>query len=94
LVFSGNDFIKQISNLESVRENKQHTLKIQEANNQTKLPTMKPLVGDEIQHHEIDIERGGDRASGTAMMATYLTELHLGASFHTVIVDLPSKEPE
>jgi hypothetical protein len=55
---------------------------------------MKPLVGDEIQHREIDIEMGRDRASGTVMMVTYLMDLHLGASFHIVIVDLPSKEPE
>jgi hypothetical protein len=31
---------------------------------------------------------------GTVTMATCLTEFHLGASFHAVIVDLPSKEPE
>jgi hypothetical protein len=31
---------------------------------------------------------------GTVTMATYLTDLHVGASFHIVIVDLPSKEPE
>ena len=55
---------------------------------------MKPLVGDEIQCHEIKIGRGGDRAGGSVTLATYLTDLHLGASFHTVIVDLPSKDPE
>jgi hypothetical protein len=55
---------------------------------------MKPLVGDEIQCHEIKIGRDGDRAGGSVMLATCLTDLHLGAIFHTVIVDLPSKEPE
>jgi hypothetical protein len=55
---------------------------------------MKPLVGDEIQHREIKIGRGGDRASGSVMLVTYLMNLCLGASFHAVNVDLPSKEPE
>jgi hypothetical protein len=55
---------------------------------------MKPLVGDEIQRREIKIGRGGDRAGGSVMLATCLTDLCLGASFHAVIVDLPSKEPE
>jgi hypothetical protein len=55
---------------------------------------MKPLVGDEIQHCEIKIGRGGDRAGGSVTLVTYLTELHLGAIFHAVIVDLTSKEPE
>jgi hypothetical protein len=31
---------------------------------------------------------------GTITMVTYLMEFHLGASFHVVIVDLPSKDPE
>jgi hypothetical protein len=31
---------------------------------------------------------------GTIAMETCLTYFHLGARFHTVIVDLPSKEPE
>ena len=55
---------------------------------------MKPLLGDEIQHREINIGRGGDRAGGSVALATCLMDLLLGASFHTVIVDLPSKEPE
>jgi hypothetical protein len=55
---------------------------------------MKPLVGDEIQRREIKIGRGGDRAGGSVTLATYLTDLRLSASFHAVIVDLPSKEPE
>jgi hypothetical protein len=55
---------------------------------------MKPLVGDEIQHREINIGRGWDRVGGIVTMVTCLMDLHLGASFHTVIVDLPSKEPE
>jgi hypothetical protein len=55
---------------------------------------MKPLVGDEIQCHEMKIGRGGDRVGGSVMLVTYLTDLRLGASFHAVIVDLPSKEPE
>jgi hypothetical protein len=63
-------------------------------NNQTKLPTMKPLVGDEIQHRKINIGRGGDRVGGSIMLATCLTDLRLGASFHTVNVDLTFKEPE
>jgi hypothetical protein len=61
-------------------------------NNQTKLPTMKPLVGDEIQHHEINIGRGGYRVGGSVTLATCLTDLFLGASFHAVNLDLPSKE--
>jgi hypothetical protein len=55
---------------------------------------MKTLVGDEIQHHEINIGRGGDRVGGSVTLATCLTDLHLGAIFHIVNVDLPSKEPE
>jgi hypothetical protein len=55
---------------------------------------MKPLVGDEIQRREIKIGRGRDRVGGSVMLATFLMELHLGARFHAVIVDLPSKEPE
>jgi hypothetical protein len=55
---------------------------------------MKPLVGDQIQRREIKIRRGGDRAGGLVTLATCLTDLCLGASFHTVIVDLPSKELE
>jgi hypothetical protein len=55
---------------------------------------MKPLVGDEIQHREIKIGRSGDRAGGSVMLATCLMDLRLGASFHAIIVDLPSKEPE
>jgi hypothetical protein len=55
---------------------------------------MKPLIGDEIQCHEIKIGRGGDRAGGSVTLVTYLTSLRLGASFHTVIVYLPSKKPE
>jgi hypothetical protein len=55
---------------------------------------MKPLVGDEIQHSEINIGKGWDRAGGIFTMATFLMDLRLGAIFHTVIVDLPSKEPE
>jgi hypothetical protein len=55
---------------------------------------MKPLVGDEIQHREIKIGRGRDIAGGSITLATCLTDLRLGASFHAVIVDLPSKEPE
>jgi hypothetical protein len=55
---------------------------------------MKPLVGDEIQCREIKIGRGGDRAGGSVTLATYLMDLRLGARFHAVIVDLPSKEPE
>jgi hypothetical protein len=31
---------------------------------------------------------------GIVTMATCLTEFKLGASFHAVIMDLPSKEPE
>jgi hypothetical protein len=63
-------------------------------NNQTKLPTMKPLVGDEIQHCEINIGRGRDRAGGSVTLVTFLMNLRLGASFHVVNVDLPSKESE
>jgi hypothetical protein len=55
---------------------------------------MKPLVGDEIQHHEINIGRGWDRVGGSVTLVTFLTDLRLGASFHIVNVDLPSKEPE
>jgi hypothetical protein len=55
---------------------------------------MKPLVGDEIQRREIKIGRGVDRVGGSVTLATCLTDLCLGASFHAVIVDLPSKEPE
>jgi hypothetical protein len=55
---------------------------------------MKPLVGDEIQHCEIKIGRGRGREGGSVMLATYLMDLCLGASFHVVIMDLPSKEPE
>jgi hypothetical protein len=55
---------------------------------------MKPLVGDEIQRHEINIGRGGHRAGGSVTLETFLTDLCLGASFHVVNVDLPSKEPE
>ena len=55
---------------------------------------MKPLVGDEIQRHEIKIGRGRGRAVGSVTLATYLMDLRFGASFHVVIVDLPSKEPE
>jgi hypothetical protein len=54
---------------------------------------MKPLVGDEIQRREIKIGRGRDKAGGSVMLATCLIDLCLGASFHIVIVDLPSKEP-
>jgi hypothetical protein len=63
-------------------------------NNQTKLPTMKPLVGDEIQHREINIGRGRDRVGGSVTLANFLMDLRLGASFHAVNLDLPSKEPE
>jgi hypothetical protein len=31
---------------------------------------------------------------GIVTMVTYLTNFHLGAKFHAVIVDLPSKELE
>ena len=31
---------------------------------------------------------------GIVIMVTYLMDFHLGARFHAVIVDLPSKEPE
>jgi hypothetical protein len=55
---------------------------------------MKPLVGDEIQCHEIKIGRGRDRAGGLVTLVTYLTDLCLGGSFHIVILDLPSKEPK
>jgi hypothetical protein len=55
---------------------------------------MKPLVGDEVQRDEIKIGRGGDREGGSVMLVTYLMDLRLGASFHAVIVDLPSKDPE
>jgi hypothetical protein len=55
---------------------------------------MKPLVGDEIQRREIKIGWGGDRPGGSVTLATCLTDLRLGASFHVVIVDLPTKEPE
>jgi hypothetical protein len=55
---------------------------------------MKQLVGDEIQHHEIKTGRVRDRAGGLVMLATCLMDLRLGASFHTLIVDLPSKEPK
>jgi hypothetical protein len=58
------------------------------------LPTMKPVVGDEIQHPKIKIRRGGDRASGSVTLVTCLMNLCLGASFHVVILDLPSKELE
>jgi hypothetical protein len=55
---------------------------------------MKPLVGDEIQRRNINIGRGGDRSGGLVMLVTCLMELHLGDRFHTVIVDLPSEDPE
>ena len=55
---------------------------------------MKPLVGDEIQCREIKIGRGGDREGGSVTLATCLTDLCLGASFYTVNVDLPYKEPQ
>jgi hypothetical protein len=55
---------------------------------------MKPLVGDEIQRREIKIGRGGDKTGGSVTLEICLTDLHLGARFHTVIVDLPSKEPK
>jgi hypothetical protein len=55
---------------------------------------MKPLVGDEIQRREIKIVRGGDRAGGSVTLVAYLMDLCLGASFHAVIADLLSKEPE
>jgi hypothetical protein len=55
---------------------------------------MKPLVGDEIQRCEIKIGRGGDGVGGPVTLATWLIDLHLSASFHAVIVDLPSKEPD
>jgi hypothetical protein len=55
---------------------------------------MKPLIGDEIQYHEINIGRAWDRVGGSVMLVTFLTNLCLGASFHTIIVDLHSKEPE
>jgi hypothetical protein len=55
---------------------------------------MKPLVGDEIQHREINIGRGGDRSGGSVTLVTCSMDLCLGARFHAVIVDLPSKDPE
>jgi hypothetical protein len=56
---------------------------------------MKPLVGDEIQHLKINIGRVCDRAGGSVTLATYLTDLCLGANSHTVLpVGVPSKEPE
>jgi hypothetical protein len=55
---------------------------------------MKTQVGDEIQRREIKIGKGGDRAGGSVTLAICLMDLRLGASFHTVIVDLPSKELE
>jgi hypothetical protein len=55
---------------------------------------MKPLVGDEIQHREINIGRVWDRVGGSVTLETLLMELCLGASFHTINVDLPSKDPE
>jgi hypothetical protein len=56
---------------------------------------MKTLVGDEIQHHEINIGRGWDRVGGSIMLVTCLTDLHLGASSHMGLpVGVPSKEPE
>jgi hypothetical protein len=55
---------------------------------------MKPLVGDEIQHREINIGRGWDRAGGSVTLVTFLMDLCLRESFHTINVDLPSKDPE
>jgi hypothetical protein len=55
---------------------------------------MKPLVGDEIQRHEIKIGTSRGRAGGSVTLVTCLMDLRPGASFHAVIVDLPSKEPE
>jgi hypothetical protein len=55
---------------------------------------MKPLVGDDIQCRKIKIGMGGDRAGGSVTLVTCLTNLRLGAIFHAVIVDLPSKEPK
>ena len=55
---------------------------------------MKPVVGDEIQRRKIKTESGVDRVGGSVTLATCLMDLCLGASFHAVIVDLPSKEPE
>jgi hypothetical protein len=55
---------------------------------------MKPLVLDEIQCREIKIGRGGDRVGGLVTLVSCLMDLCLGARFHAVIVDLPSKDPE
>jgi hypothetical protein len=56
---------------------------------------MKPLVGDEIQHCEISIGRGWDRAGGSVMLVTFLTDLSLGASYNMfLLIGVPSKEPE
>jgi hypothetical protein len=54
-------------------------------NNQTNLPTIKPLVGDEIQHREINIGRNWDRVGGSVTLVTYLTDLCLGSSSHTIL---------
>jgi hypothetical protein len=54
---------------------------------------MKPLVGDEIQHREINIGRGWDRVGVSVTLVTFLMDLRLGASSHTVLpVCVPSKE--
>jgi len=56
---------------------------------------MKRLVGDEIQHREINIGRGWDRVGGSVTLVTCLMDLRLGASSHTVLpMGLPSKELE
>jgi hypothetical protein len=53
---------------------------------------MQPLVGDEIQHREINIGRGWYRVGGSVTSVTFLMSLRLGAIFFTIIMDLPSKE--
>jgi hypothetical protein len=52
---------------------------------------MKPLVGDEIQRHEIKIGRGRDRVAGSGRLVACLMDLCLGASFHAVIIDYPPR---
>jgi hypothetical protein len=56
---------------------------------------MKPLVCDEIQHHEINIGRVWDRAGASVMLGTCLMNLRLGSSSHMILpVGVPSNEPE
>jgi hypothetical protein len=65
------------------REKKQHTLKNLGSKHTNKnLLTVKPLAGDEIQRHRINMKRGLDRAGGIVMLVTFIMDLHPSASSH------------